>query len=138
VKALASADGSSVVVCHSIVAMAGPGAHGYTAMVDEDDIEARVERQAEELARDGVDATVRIVGGDFRRGVAHEIVDVADAEGADLIVAGTRGHTALGGLLLGSVTQRLLHIAHCPVLVVPTGAPAEPAGSDGAVEQTVA
>lgn len=32
---------------------------------------------------------------------------------------GTRGYPAIGGLLLGSVTQRLLHIAPCPVLTVP-------------------
>ena len=36
-----------------------------------------------------------------------------------MIVVGTRGHTAIGGLLLGSVTQRLLHIGTCPVLAVP-------------------
>jgi nucleotide-binding universal stress UspA family protein len=39
--------------------------------------------------------------------------------GADVVVVGTRGHTAIGGLLLGSVTQRLLHVAPCPVLAVP-------------------
>jgi nucleotide-binding universal stress UspA family protein len=50
---------------------------------------------------------------------AHAIAEVAREERSDLVVMGTRGHTALAGVLLGSVTQRLLHIAPCPVLVVP-------------------
>jgi nucleotide-binding universal stress UspA family protein len=36
-----------------------------------------------------------------------------------VIVVGTRGRTPLAGLVLGGVTQRLLHIAPCPVLAVP-------------------
>lgn len=36
----------------------------------------------------------------------------------DLVIMGTRGHSPIGGVLIGSVTQRVLADASCPVLVV--------------------
>jgi nucleotide-binding universal stress UspA family protein len=63
------------------------------------------------------------ISGDVGARPANEVVKAASEEGADLIVAGSRGHSAITGLLLGSVTNRLLHIAPCPVLVVPPRAP---------------
>ena len=46
------------------------------------------------------------------------IVAVADTEKADLIIMGSRGLSDLEGLIVGSVTHRVLHAASCPVLVV--------------------
>lgn len=49
---------------------------------------------------------------------AEEIVDLAKMEGFDLIVVGSRGLGPVKEILMGSVSQRVLHTAPCPVLVV--------------------
>ena len=79
---------------------------------------AEVEQQVSELARDGIHAKL-VIGRGAAGGAGHAIADTARTESADLIVVGTRGRGTLTGLLLGSVTHRLLHIAPCPVLAVP-------------------
>ena len=52
---------------------------------------------------------------------------VTAAEGAELLVVGSRGHGAIRGLLLGSVALRCVVHAPCPVLVVPPPRRAAPA-----------
>ena len=47
-----------------------------------------------------------------------EITQYARSAGFDLIVMGTRGRTGLEHLLLGSVAERVVRMADCPVLVV--------------------
>lgn len=49
--------------------------------------------------------------------VAHEIITAADEAGADLIVVGNRGLSSFSGMLLGSVSNKLVHLAGRPVLV---------------------
>lgn len=43
---------------------------------------------------------------------------VAKTEGCNLIIMGSRGLSNLEGLLIGSVTHKVLHTSHCSVLVV--------------------
>jgi len=42
---------------------------------------------------------------------------VAESEGADVIVMGSRELFDLGGLLLGSVTHKVIQLRHCTVVV---------------------
>ena len=50
--------------------------------------------------------------------IAASIAESATDLGADLIVMGTHGRTGLRHTFMGSVTERTLRIAHCPVLTV--------------------
>ncbi|HSY86491.1 MAG TPA: universal stress protein [Verrucomicrobiae bacterium] len=50
---------------------------------------------------------------------AGVIVDIARARGADLIMLGRRGLGTLAGLLLGSVSHKVIQVADRPCLTVP-------------------
>jgi len=50
--------------------------------------------------------------------VASAIVDAAHAEQADLIIMSTHGYSGLTRWVLGSVTEKILRIAPCPVLAI--------------------
>jgi nucleotide-binding universal stress UspA family protein len=55
----------------------------------------------------------------FKQGiVAREIVELAQQLGCDQIVMGTRGMSALGDLVLGSVANKVLHLSKVPVTFV--------------------
>jgi nucleotide-binding universal stress UspA family protein len=113
---LAQRDNAKIVIVHVDERIVGKG--GGDIHADEPEIQTEIRKRAEELSKQGIDADV-VLRDVMVGGPAHPIAEVAAERGADLIVAGTRGHSAVAGLLVGSVTQRLLHLAHQPVLAVP-------------------
>jgi nucleotide-binding universal stress UspA family protein len=116
-KSLAADPGRTLVVVHAKELLIGR-AGGYPVLANEDELEAKIRGQVEEAREDGIDATFKLVAGGAQQ-AAHMIADAAAELKADVIIVGSRGHGPIAGLLLGSVTQRLLHIAPCPVLAVP-------------------
>jgi nucleotide-binding universal stress UspA family protein len=49
---------------------------------------------------------------------AHAIADYAKEKGAQLIVIPSHGRTGITRLLIGSTAERVVRLAHCPVLVL--------------------
>ena len=116
-RGLAEASSSRLVAVHVKEITVGRGG-GYPVQIDEEEVEQKIQRQADDLKNGGIDASY-VLRDTTAGGAAHAIADAAKEAGADLIVVGTRGQGPIAGLLLGSVTNRLLHVAPCPVLAVP-------------------
>ncbi len=76
------------------------------------DGEAMLDAAIAEVESEGVDIERAAVEG----GPARVLVEAA--EGADLLVVGSRGHGGFAELLLGSVSQQCAHHASCPVVIV--------------------
>jgi len=69
------------------------------------------------LRASGVTATGDVHGAVAGQAPKH-IVDTARTLGSDLIIMGSRGLSDIAGLFVGSVTHKVLQLAHIPVLVV--------------------
>ncbi len=74
----------------------------------------QVEQDAAPLRDAGIAYDTKVVVGD----PGTEIVRVASEEGYDLVIVGNRGRNQFAEIVLGSVSNRVLHHAGCPVLVV--------------------
>jgi universal stress protein A len=66
------------------------------------------------LPLEKVDWEKRTRGGEATTAIVHE----AEQRQADVIVMGTHGRTALKYMLLGSVAEKIVRRAHCPVLTI--------------------
>lgn len=96
----------------------GPTPFGGMA-IDQGDLEASARAQLDH-AVEGVDLAGMAAPAEMlvvNRTPATALVEAA--QGADLLVVGTRGHGGFAGLLLGSVSQQVAHHAPCPVVIVP-------------------
>ncbi|ACR32351.1 universal stress protein [Burkholderia glumae] len=85
------------------------------------------------MAQFGIAGATRLVStGSLCDDVAKRLLSTAQQLRADLIVIGTQGRHGLARLMLGSIAERVLRGAACPVLVMPAhgGAPA-PLGASG-------
>lgn len=89
-------------------------------------VRPELEQVRREACRGVLDAAAAVAGAE---GVAHAehlehgevgqtIARFAAAQAIDEIVMGTRGLGALGGILMGSVAQRVVHLAAVPVTLV--------------------
>lgn len=88
--------------------------------------EAAARRSLDELPAGEWTGQLRVVRA-TRRGAAHaEIVRYASEHEIDLICMGTHGRSGLMHVLIGSVAERVVRLAACPVLTV------HPAGAEGA------
>ncbi len=67
-----------------------------------------------QAAKSNVPAEITVTQGD----PAQVIIELAKTKKYDLIIMGTRGKSALQELLIGSVSQKVMHHASCPVMVV--------------------
>ncbi len=76
--------------------------------------EELIEPVATQLQKAGLDVIPEILEGP----PADAILRVADARNVDLIVMGARGLGSVASLLLGSVSQKVLAHATCPVMIV--------------------
>jgi nucleotide-binding universal stress UspA family protein len=79
-----------------------------------DEAQLAIERVATAMAKEGVEVTGTVVGGQ----PDEVIVRTARDLGADLIVVGSHGRTGLDKVLMGSVSEKVLNQTVCPVLVV--------------------
>jgi nucleotide-binding universal stress UspA family protein len=105
----------------------GPEPSAFNVTLYEQELEASSKRALEEVVNqlESKEVKTRLIA--LRGDPADEIVRTADEENIDLIVIATRGRTGLDRLIFGSVAEKVVRLAKCPVLTTIGGPSAEAA-----------
>jgi len=121
--ALASTLGARVTLLHVMQSPPWGGVdmdvtipHAYSRFIQhlEAEVAHRMQACLERVTAGGLEGETAVVHGvPFQ-----EILDTAKKQQVDLIIMGTHGRTGLQHVLLGSVAEKVVRLAPCPVLVV--------------------
>ncbi len=116
---MAAQEGAELHVVHLVERIFGGRLSGQDVSLNEAEIEDKIQAQAAQITRDQR-VRVSLHTAPVRAGrVGDRLARLADEIDADLLIVGTRGRSSLGGLIIGSATQRLMHMTTRPVLVLP-------------------
>jgi len=118
---LASKVGARLLLVHVVpVLPALPSDPNYVLKVPEyerllhQDADEKLAHLAREMAKAGIQTRTMVGHGD----AANEIVRIAELEKADLIVIATHGTTGWRRFVFGSVAEKVVRLAKCPVLTI--------------------
>ena len=122
-RELAARFGATLHVLHVAenVNITAFGAETYASFAPDlqRDIEASAHRRLNDLLGAGGPQDVRMIPAVMTSGSpAFAIIDYANDHEIDLIIMGTHGRGTLGHFLMGSVAERVVRLAGCPVLTV--------------------
>lgn len=114
--ALGPALGDEITV---VFGYAPPGIWGGEIADHEEAIEELGQRVLGGARRQAADRGIKVAEELVPKRGVEALIEIADAREARMIVVGSFGESALKGIILGSTTNKLLHLTDRPVLVVP-------------------
>lgn len=118
---LARVHGSDVLVVHGRdLAMVNPSGRTVPPSIEKlespENAEAIINSAVADLEATGVHARGKVLPGQGH--IGDKILEAANEDNADLIVLGSRGMSRLHEVMIGSVSNKIVHTATCPVLLV--------------------
>ncbi len=120
--ALAGRERAELLVVHVLTPVMPMVGEGYMSPRTFDDVQrsmrAQAQKQLDRLVAKAKAGRVRARGLLYEGTAADAITRAARAKRAKLIVMGTHGRTGLTRLLIGSVAERVVGTAPCPVLTI--------------------
>jgi nucleotide-binding universal stress UspA family protein len=118
---LASCFGAELIllhVVHPIAVVPSPAPGQFNGPAYQRALEANALKTLQDIAKNKVSDHVKVRSGVLMGSAANAIVDSAAEEEADLIVIATNGETGLQRFVFGSVAEKVVRLATCPVLTI--------------------